>query len=499
MMLRSLGVLLPLMIAGACSSTTDNTGGASGGAAGAGGTGGMAGAAGGGGSSGADASSGGSSGADAGSDAADAAPDPPTLTEVQVIAGGSGHFVTDVSIHPGSGHVFVLGYGSTSPGYESFIAELKPGQPAELPRRHFTSTDQAYAQGLVVGGNGALYLSGFFVKDLKIGSKTFAEPAGFGGVVARLLPSSGSDTVEGFTMLGAANQAFHGNAALGSGSVSVGFANVGATLHQQTVTTDVDGDGVISADFDGQPVGKHAVFGGAGTQRFYEVATDATPTIYAVGESAAFGPPLQVLGKGTLQLATLVAYDSTLKLLWARALGSASNDAFLDVAAGASGKQIVAVGYAKGQVDLGAGAPLPNAGAEDLLVAQFDGSGKLTWARTFGGAADDRAYSVAVHSTGDVFVSGSIKSASIDFGSGKLAKQGAEDGFILRLDSSGNVRFATLFGGAGTDFIGGLTASDDRVVAVGKFVGKLDFLGKPIAPVSTNPGFFDFAVLTLKP
>ncbi len=497
MMLRSLGLLLPVMIAGACSSTTDNTGGASGGAAGAGGAGGMAGAAGGGGSSGADASSGGASGSDAGSDAADAAPDPPALTEVQVIAGGAGHFVTDVSIHPGTGHVFVLGYGSTSPGYESFIAELKPGQAAELPRRHFTSTDQAYAQGLVVGGNGGLFLSGFFAKDLKIGNKTFAEPSGFGGVSARIMPPS--DTVEALSMLGAGNQAFYGNAALGSGSVSAGFVNGGTLLHGQTVTTDVDGDAIISADFDGQPVGKHAVFGGGGTQRFYDVATDGTPKIFAVGESATTGTALQIVGKGALQVATVVAYDSTLKQLWARALGSASNDAFLDVAAGASGKQIVAVGYAKGQVDLGTGTPLPNAGAEDLLVAQFDGGGKLTWARTFGGAADDRAYSVAVHPSGDVFVGGSIKSANVDFGSGKLAKQGAEDGFILRLDPSGNVRFATLFGGAGADSIGGLTANDERVVAVGKFSGKVDFLGQSVAPVSTNPAVFDFAVLTLKP
>lgn len=483
-------MLLPVVIAGACSSTTDNTGGASGGSAGSGGV------AGAGGSAGIDAASGGSAGADSG---ADAAPGPPTLSEVQVIPGGAGHFVTDAAIHPGSGHVFVLGYGSTSPGYESFIAELKPGQQEELPRRHFTSTDQAYAQGLVVGGNGALFLSGFFAKDLKIGSKTFAEPAGFGGVIARIMPGSGSDTVEGLAMLGAGNQSFYGNAALGSGSVSAGFVNGGTVLHGQTVTTDIDGDAIISAEFDGQPVGKHAVFGGGGTQRFYDVATDATPKIYAVGESATTGTALQVVGKGTQQLATVVAYDSSLKQLWARALGSASNDAFLDVGASASGKQVVAVGYAKGQVDLGTGAPLPNAGAEDLLVAQFDGSGNLTWARTFGGAADDRAYSVAVHASGDVFVGGSIKSATIDFGSGKLNKQGAEDGFILRLDASGNVRFAALFGGAGADSIGGLTASDDRVVAVGKFAGKLDFLGKPIAPVSANPAFFDFAVLTLKP
>ncbi len=494
MMLRSLGVLLPLMIAGACSSTTDNTGGSSGGSAGSGG---LSGADSGGGSAGADASSGGSAGLDAGSDAADAAPGLPTLTEVQVIPGGGAYFVTDVAIHPGSGHVFVLGYGSTSPGYESFIAELKPGQPAELPRRHFTSTDQAYAQGLVVGGNGGLFLSGFFLTDLKIGNKTFAEPSGFGGVIARIMPPN--DTVEGLAMLGAGNQSFYGNAALGSGSVSAGFVNGGTLLHGQTVTTDVDGDAIISAEFDGQPVGKHAVFGGGGTQRFYDVATDATPKIYAAGESAPTGTALQVVGKGTQQLATVVAYDSSLKQLWARALGSASNDAFLDVAASASGKQIVAVGHAKGQVDLGTTTPLPNAGGEDLLVAQFDGSGNLTWARTFGGAADDRAYSVAVHPSGDVFVGGSIKSANVDFGSGKLAKQGAEDGFILRLDPSGNVRFATLFGGAGADSIGGLTANDERVVAVGKFSGKVDFLGQSVAPVSTNPAVFDFAVLTLKP
>lgn len=490
MKLRALSLLLPVVIAGACSSTTDNTGGHSGGAAGSAGSGGSAGA---------DASTGGSAGADAAVDAPDGSPAPPTLTEVQVIAGGQGHFVTDAAIHPGSGHVFVLGYGSTSPGYESFVAELKPGTAAELPRRHFVSTDQAYAQGLVVGGTGALFLSGFFVKDLKIGNKAFAEPSGFGGVIARLLPGTAGDTVDGLSMLGTGNQAFYGNALLGSGSVSAGFVNGGTLLHGQTLTTDVDGDAIVSAEYDGLPVGKHAVFGGKGVQRFYDVATDSTPDVYAAGESAAFGSPLEVVGTGALQLATVVAYDSSLKLLWARALGSASNDAFLDVAANTTKKQIVAVGYAKGQVDLGKGAPLPNAGGEDLLVAALDGNGNLAWARTFGGGADDRAYCVAVHPSGDVFVGGSIKSATVDFGTGPLTKQGTEDGFILRLDSSGNVRFATLFGGAGADSIGGLTASADRVVVVGKFQGQLELLGKTVAPLGTNPAIFDFAVLTLKP
>ncbi|MBE7480509.1 MAG: hypothetical protein HS104_11070 [Polyangiaceae bacterium] len=473
---------LPALLVWACSSTARNHGSSTGGAAGTAGAGGQAGSA-------------GSAGSDAGPDAGSGSP---TLTELHVIPGGAGHHVTDVAISPTNAHVFVVGYGSVAPGYESFVAEVAPGQAEELPRRHFPSSGEAYAEGVVVGGTGSLFLSGFFVKDVKIGDASFTEAAGWGGVVARLIPGPAGDQVDGLSIIGNGNQSFWGNARFGSGSVSVGIVVSGTQLHAQTVNADAAGDALVSLEWSGP--GKHAVFAGSGAQRFFDVATDSVPKIYAAGESAGFGDPLLVLGSGAaLQLATVVAYDSNLDLEWARAIGSAGDDAFFDVATNPTGNQVVAVGVAKGQVDVGKGSPLPNEGGEDVLIAQLDGKGELKWARTFGGGADDRAYAVAVDSTGDVWVGGSMKSVSIDFGTGPLTKQGLEDGFIVRLDSSGMVRFATLFGGSGADSISALGATAGRVVAVGKFEKKFDFLSTEIAPVSTNPGVFDFAVLDLTP
>jgi len=451
-----------------------------------------------GGSSGASGGSAGATGGAAG-DGGGAVPAAPALKETHVIPGGGGHHVSDATISPSNGNVSVLGYGSTGAGYETFIAQLKSGQATELPRRSFTSSAQVFGEGLVEGGNGALFLSGFFAKDVTVGSKTFTDPSGWGGFVTRLTPGSSGDVVDGLAMVGNGNQSFWGNARLGSGVVSVGIVLNGTTLHGQQIITDAAGDAIVSMEFDGQPQGKHAMFSGAGAQRFYDVATDSTPKLFAVGESPAVGPPLQVIGNGTLQLATVVAYDSSLKMLWARGLGSAGDDSFLDVAVNASGTQVVAAGQAKGAVDLGSGAPLPNHGGEDVFVAAFDASGNLTWARTFGGGADDRAYSVAIDGEGDVWVGGSVKSATIDFGPAELAKQGDEDGFLLRLDPSGNVRFASLFGGAGADTMSALAAAGNRVVAVGKFAGKFEFLGAPVAAVSANPNVFDFAVLDLVP
>ena len=86
-------------------------------------------------------------------------------------------------------------------------------------------------------------------------------------------------------------------------------------------------------------------------------------------------------------------------LVWERTFGGAENDGAWSVAALADGGLAVA-GYTESK----------GAGERDAWVLRLDGAGNVVWERTFGGAEDDRAFSVVALSNGDLAVAGQTSS-----------------------------------------------------------------------------------------
>src|ERR1700719_3184028 len=78
-----------------------------------------------------------------------------------------------------------------------------------------------------------------------------------------------------------------------------------------------------------------------------------------------------------------------------------------------------------------------------LSTALFFGNAAhaAQWARTYGGASDDRANSVQPTSDGGFVVAGRTSS----FGAGSA------DAWVLKLDASGNVIWQKTYGGTATD------------------------------------------------
>ena len=90
---------------------------------------------------------------------------------------------------------------------------------------------------------------------------------------------------------------------------------------------------------------------------------------------------------------------------------------------------------------------------KEAFVVKFASDGTLQWTAIFAGNAEDVAYGIAVDGDGNAYVAG--QTFSTDFpnfsGSGPLSNGGSGDGFVLKLDSMGNLGFATLLGGANAD------------------------------------------------
>ena len=113
-------------------------------------------------------------------------------------------------------------------------------------------------------------------------------------------------------------------------------------------------------------------------------------------------------------------------------------------------------------------------GKMDGFVAKFDKDGKLKWSNFFGGKEDEIATSVYIgkRDTSIVVVGQTASSLThASTGGYKIAQSsngGGSDAFVLLLDSAGNSKFSTYYGGSGTDIINDVAISRDSIFVVGK-------------------------------
>jgi hypothetical protein len=147
--------------------------------------------------------------------------------------------------------------------------------------------------------------------------------------------------------------------------------------------------------------------GDSGNQGFGATAIDSSNNIYVAGST------------GTDCL--LAKYNSSGTIQWQRTLSGASSEAFNSIAVDSSGNI-----YAAGRTNSS------GAGNFDTLLTKWDSSGNLSWQRTLGLTGSDSARSVAVDSSGNVYMTGQLRVPLIQ-------------AFIAKYDSSGTLQWQRTF------------------------------------------------------
>jgi len=114
--------------------------------------------------------------------------------------------------------------------------------------------------------------------------------------------------------------------------------------------------------------------------------------------------------------------------------------------------------------------PFYSAYADDALYG---------WAKSIGGTGTDVGQSTAVDSSGNVYTVGYFN-GTVDFdpgvGTANLTSGGGNDGFISKLDSSGNYVWAKKIGGSSGDVIYSIVFdSSGNIYTTGYFGGTVDF------------------------
>jgi hypothetical protein len=141
-----------------------------------------------------------------------------------------------------------------------------------------------------------------------------------------------------------------------------------------------------------------------------------------------------------------------------------------------------------------------NAGSVSVFVAKLNPSGSsLEYCTYMGGSGDDRAYGIAVDSTGAAYVAGSTTSPDFPTKNAEQSGlQGSSDAFVFKLNPLGDMLvFSTFLGGSGVEIANGIA-----VDAAGNsyIVGDTTSLNFPATGYQTvNHGSKDAFVAKLRP
>lgn len=152
-------------------------------------------------------------------------------------------------------------------------------------------------------------------------------------------------------------------------------------------------------------------------------------------------------------LAITLAQNLTGAVTWTRKLGGSGIDRARSLALDRSGNTWVVGSTASADFPVKDALQAKYGGAGDAFIAKLNRQGEVIWATYLGGAAADEATRVEVDAQGNGYVAGTTRST--DFPTTASAYQrslkGGSDAFLVKLSPTGQILYATFFGGTGDD------------------------------------------------
>jgi hypothetical protein len=139
--------------------------------------------------------------------------------------------------------------------------------------------------------------------------------------------------------------------------------------------------------------------------------------------------------------------------IWAVPLGGPDRDAYPHVAVDSTG-DIYLAGTITGAIKVGDNT-VGGAGGLDILVAKIRNSdGKVVWATSFGSAGDDAIVGIAISPSGQIVVASNVLGPLEPGG----AWFGAQDAAFVSYDNTGRRLWTKVIGTAGTDYGAGIAS-----------------------------------------
>lgn len=239
---------------------------------------------------------------------------------------------------------------------------------------------------------------------------------------------------------------------------------------------------------------------GAGADYPRHVTTDASGNVYTTGGFGSLTYSLGnsvVVNSGPFNTADfyLAKYTPAGVPLWVvTGLGAANEEGFA-ITTDAAQNVYVAGYFQSSSLVLGTYtlANTSNIGEADIFIAKYDETGNLLWATSYGGPNFEYPYAIAADASGNLFVTGTFGGATATFGSYTLNNLGQNDSYVLRLDTAGTIQWIEHVGFNQDDILtaGSLNGLGHFVVAGSYQSSSLTFTPAPV-----NAGGYDLIIAT---
>jgi hypothetical protein len=385
---------------------------------------------------------------------------------------GAGTIISNSVAADGSGNVYITGYyynsaptfGSTTLAFSSvgniFIVKYSPAGNVVWARGvGGTGFDQP--RSIATDGSGNVYITGVFDSpSITFGATTLTN-AGTGNIdmfIAKydtlgnvLWAKRAGGTKREFAE--AVTVDFSGNVYVSGSfeSTTVTFGSVVLT-NTNTISEDIY---LVKYDPAGNVLWARSG-GGTGLEWATCVATDPFGNVVIAGPyysaSITFGTttlvnPFPLPNEEMF----IVKYDSSGNVLWVRGPAGTGYDELYSVAADAFGNVFVAgVAYSDSVTFGSTVVTNPLGGYYDMILAKYDSSGSLLWAKKPGGSGSDYAYALAVDASGNAYVTGYFDSDTLFFDASSYVLINPNyyaDMFVAKYNPAGNVIWAKSAGG----------------------------------------------------
>ena len=328
--------------------------------------------------------------------------------------------------------------------------------------------------------------------------------AGSNVVYSTYVGGGGLDRADGIALDSTGNAYVVGRV----GDASADFPTTAGSL--ATTYRGGDFDGVVfKLNTSGNALVYSTFLGGEDNDSVEGIAVDSSGNAYVTGGSRSNGFPLTATAFQSFRTGDTDAFFTQLNssgsaVLYSTLLGGGSTDRGSGVVIDSAGNSYVA-GYS-GSPDF----PTQNAfqgfsgGSFDAFVARINpnasGAASLLFSTYLGGIGDDKAYGIAIDSSGNnVCVVGQTSSNNFpQLNPAQPAFGGSFDAFIAKISSTGTKIYATYLGGTGDDRGTGIAVNSAGAAYVTGFTSSTNF--PTVTPLQiSNGGGFDAFVAKLNP
>ncbi|MCL5671475.1 MAG: SBBP repeat-containing protein, partial [Acidobacteria bacterium] len=227
--------------------------------------------------------------------------------------------------------------------------------------------------------------------------------------------------------------------------------------------------------------------GGTGLDEGMGIAVDSSNNAYITGSTQSPNfptlSPAQTLNAGSSDAFVTELNFTGTALVYSTYLGGSQVDVGTSIKVDGSGNAYVA-GYTfstdfplQNPVQ-GSNAGTVNAFVTELSPGSLGVTPSILYSTYLGGSGDDRAYGLALDSSGNVYIAGSSKSTDFPTTTGVVqgTNLGLSDAFVAKLNPAGPaVTYATLLGGSGNDQANGIAVDSSGDAFVTGFTNSSDF------------------------